>query len=131
VAITRHLGELDRLGEELAVLNRENAEATVDDPAVRRLLTITGANLTVAAGLVAAIGDIRRFSSPQKLVQLLWPQSAGPAVRFRLGSARSDQQDRAGARARPAGRGRLGSGSDRRGRDRTQDGGSGVAPARQ
>ena len=31
-------------------------------------MTITGVNLTVAAGLVAAIGDIGRFSSPQKLV---------------------------------------------------------------
>ena len=28
----------------------------------------TGINIIVAAGLVAAIGDIRRFSSPQKLV---------------------------------------------------------------
>jgi transposase len=58
-AIMRHLRELDRLGEDLAVLDREIAEATVDDPAVRRLL---------AAGLVAAIGDIRRFPSPQQLV---------------------------------------------------------------
>jgi transposase len=32
------------------------------------LLTITGVNLTVAAGLVAAIGDIGRFKSPHKLV---------------------------------------------------------------
>ena len=31
---------------------------TIDDPAVKRLLTITGVNLTVAAGLVAAIGDV-------------------------------------------------------------------------
>ena len=67
-AITRHLRELDRLGEDLAVLDREIAEATVDDPTVRRLLTIAGMNVTVAAGLVAAIGDIRRFPSPQKLV---------------------------------------------------------------
>jgi transposase len=67
-AIARHLRELDRLGEDLAVLDREIAAATVDDPAVRRLLTIAGVNVTVAAGLVAAIGDIRRFSSPQKLV---------------------------------------------------------------
>jgi transposase len=28
----------------------------------------TGINIIVAAGLVAAIGDIRRLSSPQKLV---------------------------------------------------------------
>jgi transposase len=60
--------ELDRLGEDLAVLDREIAEATVDDPAVRRLLTIAWVNVTVAAGLVAAIGDIGRFSSPQQLV---------------------------------------------------------------
>ena len=67
-AIERHLRELDRLGEDLAVLDRAIAEATVDDPAVRRLLTIAGMNVTVAAGLVAAVGDVHRFSSPQKLV---------------------------------------------------------------
>src|SRR5437660_6962219 len=33
-----------------------------------QLLTITGVNLIVAAGLVAAIGDVRRFTSPQQLV---------------------------------------------------------------
>ena len=67
-AIARHLRELDRLGEDLAVLDREIAQATADDPSVRRLLTITGVNLTVAAGLVAAIGDVKRFSEPDKLV---------------------------------------------------------------
>ena len=67
-AIERHLGELDRLGEDLAGLDREIAQAAVDDPAVKRLLTITGVNLIVAAGLVAAIGDVRRFADPQKLV---------------------------------------------------------------
>jgi hypothetical protein len=54
--------------EDLAVLHREIAEATVADPAVRRLLTIARVDLTVAAGLVAAIGDIRPFPSPQQLV---------------------------------------------------------------
>ena len=67
-AIERHLRELDRLGEDLAVLDRDIGVAVVDDPEVRRLLTIAGMNVTVAAGLVAAIGDIRRFPSPQKLV---------------------------------------------------------------
>jgi transposase len=67
-AIARHLRELDRLGEDLAVLDREIAQATAEDPSVRRLLTITGVNLTVAAGLVAAIGDVKRFSGPDKLV---------------------------------------------------------------
>ncbi|WP_425339678.1 transposase, partial [Microvirga lotononidis] len=34
----------------------------------RRLMTITGVNATVAMSVLAAIGDIKRFSSPQKLV---------------------------------------------------------------
>src|SRR5437899_1114931 len=44
------------------------AQDAMDDPAVNRLMTITGVNLAVAAGIVAAIGDISRFNSPQKLV---------------------------------------------------------------
>src|SRR3954447_15779236 len=67
-AIDRHLRELDRLSEDLAVLDREIGVGVVDDPAVRRPLTTAGVNATVAADLVAAIGDVRRFPSPQKLV---------------------------------------------------------------
>jgi transposase len=67
-AIDRHLRELDRLSEDLGILDREIAQTAINDPAVKRLLTITGVNLIVAAGLVAAIGDVRRFSEPQKLV---------------------------------------------------------------
>jgi transposase len=67
-AIQRHLRELDWLGEDLGVLDREIAQAAIEEPAVKRLLTITGVNLIVAAGLVAAIGDARRFPDPQKLV---------------------------------------------------------------
>ena len=82
--IDRHLRELDRLGEDLAVLDREIGLAVVDDPAVKRLLTIAGVNATVAAGLVAAIGDVRRFPSPQKLVSY-FPGSGSPST---AGSAR-------------------------------------------
>ncbi|TGV18446.1 IS110 family transposase [Mesorhizobium sp. M4B.F.Ca.ET.143.01.1.1] len=67
-AIQRHIRELDRLGDDLRVLDREIAESALDDAAIKRLLTITGVNLAVAGGLVAAVGDIGRFSSPQKLV---------------------------------------------------------------
>jgi transposase len=67
-AIERHLRELDRLGEDLELLDREVAKGGLEDPRVKRLLTVTGVNVTVAVGLVAAIGDIRRFSSAQKLV---------------------------------------------------------------
>lgn len=68
LAVERHVRELDRLGEDLVVLDREIALGALDDPAVKRLLTITGINLTVAVGLIAAIGDIGRFTNPQKLV---------------------------------------------------------------
>ena len=67
-AIARHVRELDRLGEDLAALDRDIAQDALEDEAIRRLLTITGVNLAVAAGLMAAIGSIERFSSPQKLV---------------------------------------------------------------
>ena len=43
-------------------------ESVLDDAAIRGLMMITGVNLTVATGLMAAIGDIARFPSSQKLV---------------------------------------------------------------
>jgi len=67
-AINRHMRELDRLAEDLAILDREIAEAALEDPDVKRLMTITGVNLTVATGILAAIGDISRFDNPEKLV---------------------------------------------------------------
>jgi transposase len=68
IAIERHLRELDRLGEDRAVPDTAIAGSALADPAIKRLITITGVTVTVAAGLVAAIGDIRRFASPQRLV---------------------------------------------------------------
>jgi transposase len=67
-AIERHLRELDRLGEDLGGLDTEIAQAAIEEPTVKRLLTITGVNLIVAAGLAAAIGDVHRFPDPQSLV---------------------------------------------------------------
>lgn len=67
-AIMRHLRELDRLGDDLAVLEREIAQDATEDPTVARLMTVTGINLAVATALAAAIGDISRFTTPQKLV---------------------------------------------------------------
>jgi transposase len=100
VAIERHLRELDRLGEDLDVLDRDVAQAVMHDPAVERLLTITGVNLIVAAGVVAAIGDVHRFASPEKLVSYV---GLNPRVRQSgLGLAqhgRISKQGRSHARA--------------------------------
>lgn len=92
--IDRHLRELDRLGEDLAALDRDIGLAVVDDPAVKRLLTIAGVNVTVAAGLVAAIGDVKRFPSPEKPVSYV---GLNPRVRRSgLGLARHGRIGKAG-----------------------------------
>jgi transposase len=93
-AIDRHLRELDRLGEDLAILDREIAEGALDDGAVKRLMTITGVNLTVATGIMAAIGDIRRFNDPGKLVSYF---GLSPRVRQSgLGAAHHGRISKAG-----------------------------------
>jgi transposase len=99
-AIERHLRELDRLGEDLNALDQDVAQAVINDPAVKRLLTITCVNLIVAAGLVAAIGDVHRFASSEKLVSYV---GLNPRVRQSgLGLAqhgRISKQGRSHARA--------------------------------
>ena len=81
--------ELDRLAEDLDILDREIAQSTLDALAIKRLITITGVNLTVAAGIMAVLDDIGRFKSPGKLVSYFglnpecvsrtWGLSAQPA----------------------------------------------------
>jgi transposase len=68
MAIARHMREIDRLGEDLAELDSDIAKDTITDLRIARLLTITGVNLAVASGIMAAIGDIGRFQEAQKLV---------------------------------------------------------------
>jgi len=93
-AIARHVRELDRLGEDLVVLDREIARDALEDEEIRRLLTITGVNLAVAAGLMAAIGSIDRFNSPQKLVSYF---GLNPRVRQSgLGAAHHGRISKAG-----------------------------------
>ena len=93
-AIERHLRELDHLGEDLAALDKTIAVEVLHDAAVKRLLTITGVNLTVAVGLMAAIGDISRFASPQKLVSYV---GLNPRVRQSgLGFAQHGRISKAG-----------------------------------
>jgi transposase len=43
-AVDRHVRELDRLAENLTVLDREIAEAAIDDPAVNRTFSTGGLN---------------------------------------------------------------------------------------
>jgi transposase len=66
--VEQRLRELDRLGEDLREIEKALAQATLSDERLRRLLTVTGVNATVAIGLLSAIGDISRLPKPEKLV---------------------------------------------------------------
>ena len=68
VGVEQRLRELDRLGDDLHEVEQILAQATIHDERLRQLLTITGVNTTVAIGLLSAIGDIERFTAPEKLV---------------------------------------------------------------
>ncbi|MGH3074970.1 MAG: IS110 family transposase, partial [Gaiellales bacterium] len=59
------------LGAEVALAEGAIATLVVDDARVRHLLTIPGIGLVTAAGIVAVVGDIERFSRPGKLVSYL------------------------------------------------------------
>ena len=67
-AVDSWLAELNRLGVELERSEATVAQAALGDECVRRLMTVTGINLTIAVGLIAAIGDVSRFSNSEKLV---------------------------------------------------------------
>jgi transposase len=71
LAIRRHLADLDHRISDLAALEQALAKRALQDERVQRLMTISGVHVTVALGLLAAIGDIGRFASPKKLVSYL------------------------------------------------------------
>jgi transposase len=65
------LRQIDFLSEEIGAVDRSIATPALDSPEIRRLMTIPGIDVTSAATLMAAIGDIRRFSSDRRLVGYL------------------------------------------------------------
>ena len=89
------LRQVDFLDAEVAALDREIATQALAWPEVLRLMTVPGVNVQTAATFMAAVGDIRRFSSPRKLVSYL---GLDPRVRQSGNSAsppRPDLQGRA------------------------------------
>jgi transposase len=59
------------LDGEIAILERAIAEHALASEAMRRLMTVPGVSLMTAATFIAAVGDIRRFHEPGKLVGYL------------------------------------------------------------
>ena len=65
------LRQVDFLTDEVTTVDRSIATSALDSPEIRRLMTIPGVDITTAATLMAAIGDIDRFSSDRRLVGYL------------------------------------------------------------
>lgn len=77
-AIDRHLAQIDLIEASLKLVEAEIAREALSDPVFRRIMTLPGVDMTVATGVAAAIGDVRRFPEPQKLVGYL---GLNPSVR--------------------------------------------------
>jgi transposase len=93
---------LDHAWTELTALDSELAQVALADPAAQRLMTVPGVDMTVALGVVAAIGDVQRFRSPQKLVSYL-----GLNPRVRQSGAQPAQYGRITKQGRAHARGML------------------------
>jgi transposase len=65
------LRQVDFLDTEIAAVDQAIARQAVHSCEIKRLMTIPGVELTTAATLHAAIGDVRRFESPRQLVAYL------------------------------------------------------------
>jgi hypothetical protein len=82
--------QIEFLDSEIAEVERLIAKAALAWPEIRRLMTVPGVNVIVAATFMAAIGDIRRFENPRKLVGYLGldprvrQSGSGPATHGRL-----------------------------------------------
>jgi transposase len=65
------LRQVDFLDAEIQAIDAEVAKHALAWPEVLRLMSVPGVNVQTAATFMAAVGDIRRFSSPRKLVGYL------------------------------------------------------------
>jgi transposase len=70
-AVARHLREYDRLSDDLRTIEREIAHEALASADTKRLMTIPGIDMVVAIGVLAAVGPIDRFESPDRLVSYL------------------------------------------------------------
>jgi transposase len=84
------LRQIEFLDQEIEAVERLIATDALESPEIRRLMTVPGVNVIVAATFMAAIGDIGRFESPRKLTGCLGldprvkQSGTGPATHGRI-----------------------------------------------
>jgi transposase len=69
----RRLRQVDFLDTEIAAVDQLVAAEALGWPEVKRLMTVPGVNVIVAATFMAAVGDIRRFPDRRKADRLSRP----------------------------------------------------------
>lgn len=65
------LRQIEFLDREISEVDRLIALDALASPEIKRLMSVPGVNVVCAASFLAAIGDIRRFKDPRKLVGYL------------------------------------------------------------
>ncbi|MGY4606634.1 transposase [Bradyrhizobium sp. USDA 4474] len=65
--LQRLITELERVTKQLSEIDKVVAQQALDDPRALKLMTIPGVSSVVASSVLASIGDIARFQSPDKL----------------------------------------------------------------
>ena len=65
--LARLMQELERVSKQLAEIDKVLAQECLDDPRALKRMTIPGVSSVVASIVLASIGDITRFPSPDKL----------------------------------------------------------------
>ena len=94
------LRQVDFLDTEIAAVEQLIAVDALSWPQVKRLMTVPGVNVIVAATFMAAVGDIGRFPDRCKLTAYLGLDPQGPSVRQHAGQPRPHLK--AGLGQRPA-----------------------------
>jgi transposase len=84
--VSAAMRQIEFFDSEISGIERLIAGAALDSAEIKRLMSVPGVNVIVAASFMAAIGDIHRFQSPRKLAGYLGldprvrQSGAGPAT---------------------------------------------------
>jgi transposase len=84
--VSAAMREIEFFDSEISEVERLIARAALESGEIKRLMSVPGVNVIVAASFMAAIGDIQRFESPRKLAGYLGldprvrQSGAGPAT---------------------------------------------------
>ena len=69
--LDRHLRQLERAEQELSALTAQIAAHSWQTPRIKLLMTLPGVDFTVAETILAALGDLSRFPTPDKAAAYL------------------------------------------------------------